>query len=169
MNPPTKGHEKVIEAVKSTAAEHKADARIYLSHSHDKKRNPLQYVDKIVIAESAFGSIIQRSDARTITKVLQELEIEYSNLIMIVGSDRVEDFTTLLNNYNGKDYTFDSIQVLSAGLRDPDKDDISGMSATKVRQAAIDLDIKTFEQGIPAILKSQSKEIIDKIRGKNGN
>ena len=42
----------------------------------------------------------------------------------------------LLNKYNGKDFTFDPIDVVSAGERDPDADDVSGMLAIKMRQLA---------------------------------
>ena len=41
-------------------------------------------------------------------------------------ADRVKEFDNLLNKYNGKEFNFDSIKVVSAGDRDPDADDVTG-------------------------------------------
>ena len=73
---------------------------------------------------------------------------------MIVGSDRVNEFTVLLKKYNGVKgrhglYNFKKINVISAGDRDPDADDISGMSASKMRQLANEGNFTQFSQGLP--------------------
>jgi hypothetical protein len=68
---------------------------------------------------------------------------------MVVGSDRVEEFKRLLNKYNGKDYNFDSISVVSAGERDPDATGVEGMSASKLRALAKEGDFETFKSGLP--------------------
>ena len=74
---------------------------------------------------------------------------------MVVGSDRVSDFNTLLNRYNGEDvkhgfYQFDEIKVVSAGERDPDAEGVEGMSASKMRAAVADGNYDVFKMGIPA-------------------
>ena len=65
---------------------------------------------------------------------MQKLQqLGFKNIVYVAGSDRVSSFTKLLNDYNGKDYQFDSIDVVSAGERDPDADGAEGMSASKMR------------------------------------
>ena len=96
------------------------------------------------------------STGKTALEIASELhDKEYTNLVMVVGSDRVKDFQRILDKYNGEDkghgfYDFDSIKVVSAGERDPDGEGISGMSATKMRQAAVEGDFMTFRSGIPS-------------------
>ena len=76
---------------------------------------------------------------------------------MVVGADRVNDFRSMLEKYNTKDYTFNSIKVLSAGERDPDADGATGMSASKMREAAKNLETEIFDSGIPDTLNTDEK------------
>ena len=151
MNPPTVGHEKLVNKIVSTAIAEKGTPLVYLSKTQDAKKNPLTYDQKIKYAQTFFGKrLIVKSNAKTIIQVAQELQkAKYKDLVLVVGSDRVKEFETLLNKYNGKDYTFNSIKVVSAGERDPDSDDVSGMSASKIRAAAADGDLDLFTKGIP--------------------
>jgi nicotinic acid mononucleotide adenylyltransferase len=171
MNPITVGHEKLANAVIRTGVKNNATPLIFLSHSQDAKKNPLSYEKKIKFAKTAFGTkLIQKSKARTIIDVAKELQGKFENLIVVAGSDRVEEFNTLLNKYNGKDYTYKSIKVVSAGERDPDADDVSGMSASKMRALAKDGDMESFKKGLPAKLRSQGKAVFNSVRtGMNVN
>lgn len=135
MNPVTVGHEKLVNKVISTAIKAKGTPAVYLSHSEDKSKNPLSYEDKIHYATKAFGSVIKKSNAKTIIEVAKSLQ-KFDNLIVVVGSDRLKEFDTLLNKYNGKDYKFKTIQAVSAGGRDPDSEGVKGMSASKMRELA---------------------------------
>ena len=117
MNPPTVGHEKLVNKVKAEAKG--GPAFVYLSHTQKAPKDPLSYDDKIKYAQAAFGRIVKKSSARTIIEVMKELQGKYSAVKLVVGSDRVSEFKTLLNKYNGKDYNFDKIEVVSAGERDP--------------------------------------------------
>ena len=75
------------------------------------------------------------------------------------------EFEKLANNYNGKLYQFDKLEVMSAGDRDPDSDDITGMSASKQRKAAAEGDLKTFMKGVPKTLSQKDAEqLFKKIR-----
>ena len=170
MNPPTVGHEKLVTKIKSVARKNRATPLLYLSHSQDKKKNPLSYEDKIRLAKKAFGPLVQKSNSRTVIDVAKELEKKYDELIVVGGSDRVDEFQKLLDRYNGKDYAFEKITVVSAGERDPDSDDISGMSASKLRSLALTGKIKEFKAGLPAKLRSSKdgKEMYDKIREAGG-
>ena len=151
MNPPTVGHEKLVNKIIATAVAEKGTPLVYLSKTQDAKKNPLTYDQKIKYAQTFFGrKLIVKSNARTIIEVAKELQKSgYKDLLVVVGSDRVKEFDTLLQKYNGKDYTFNTIKVISAGDRDPDADDVSGMSASKIRAAAADGDLDLFTKGIP--------------------
>jgi nicotinic acid mononucleotide adenylyltransferase len=164
MNPPTIGHEKLVNKVRAVARAHKGDPLIYLSHTHKLPKDPLEYKDKIKLAKKAFGNIVKMSRANTIIKVLQELEKKYDEVVLVVGSDRVSDFRELVNTYNGKDYTFDTIDVVSAGERDPDADDVSGMSASKMRELATNEDLKQFKSGLPRNLQRDAENIMKMVR-----
>ena len=114
MNPITVGHEKLVNKIKAVAKQNSATPLVYITHSQDAKKNPLEYDDKIMLAKKAFGNVVQKSKSKTIIQVMKELQSKYSKVILVVGSDRTKDFDTLLNKYNGKDYTFDNIEVVSA-------------------------------------------------------
>ena len=162
MNPPTVGHEKLVNKLKAEARGE--TAFVYLSHSQKPTTDPLSYNDKIKYATRAFGRIVKKSTARTIIEVMKELEGKYSAVKLVVGSDRVDEFKTLLNKYNGKDYNFDKIEVVSAGERDPDAEGASGMSATKMRDAVKNNEFATFRLGLPKKLKSSDLEIFKKVQ-----
>jgi hypothetical protein len=151
MNPPTIGHEKLVNKIIATAGAEKGTPLVYLSKTQDAKKNPLTYDQKIKYAQAFFGRrLIVKSNSRTIIEVAKELQkAGYKDLVVVVGSDRVKEFDTLLQKYNGKDFTFNSIKVVSAGDRDPDADDVSGMSASKIRDAAKVGNLDLFTKGIP--------------------
>lgn len=157
LNPPTVGHEKLVDKVKQLAKRHKAEPHVFLSHSQNAKKDPLNYQQKFRYAKQAFGDVVYRSNSKTIIQIMQELEkMNHSEVIMVVGSDRVQEFRTLLKKYNGKDYTFDKITVVSAGERDPDAEGVTGMSASKMRAAASEGDAAAFMRGVPSKLSKQN-------------
>ena len=162
MNPPTIGHQKLVDKVTSTAKTNRADARVYLSHTQNAKKDPISYKEKIRYAKKAFGNSVTQSESKTVFDVAKELQkAGYTDAIMVVGSDRVKEFQTLLNKYNGKDFTFDSIKVVSAGERDPDAQGVEGMSASKLRALAKDGDFDTFKSGLPPKIQGDAKKIYD--------
>lgn len=164
MNPITTGHEKLINAVINTAKKEKASPAVYLTHSQDKNKNPLSYDDKVKYAQKAFGSIIVKSKAKTIIELMKELARNYRDVIVVAGSDRVKEFETLLNKYNGKEYKFNSVTVVSAGSRDPDAEGVEGMSASKMRQFAADDDLNNFSKGLPKKLKSSARQVMTDVK-----
>lgn len=170
FNPITVGHEKLANRVISEASKRKADAAIYMSHSQDPKKNPLSYDQKISLGKKAFGNAVKRSNARTLIEVAKELSGKYDDLIIVVGADRVREFETLMNRYNGKEYNFENIEIVSAGDRDPDADDVTGMSASKMRALAFEGDYDSFKKGLPKRLQSSAQEVYDMVRkGMNVN
>jgi hypothetical protein len=169
MNPVTVGHEKLINKVISTARTKRATPFVYLTHTTDSKKNPLPYDQKLMFAQAAFGSrLVIKSRAKTIIDVAKELQRTFKTLILVVGSDRVKEFETLLNKYNGKEFKFDNIEVISAGERDPDAEGVAGMSASKMRKAAEDGDLSSFKRGLPSKLQRQAKSVYGAVRAGMG-
>jgi nicotinic acid mononucleotide adenylyltransferase len=121
LNPVTIGHEKLVNKVESEAKKRGAMPHVYISHTQDAKKNPLDYNTKYNFARKAFGPVVTKSTSKTIIQVLQEVEkMGHNEVVIIVGSDRVSEFKTFTSKYNGKDYTFDKLEVISAGERDPE-------------------------------------------------
>jgi len=149
FNPPHTGHKLVADTVKKVAKKEKGTPLVYLSHTQNQKKDPLTYDQKVKFAKGFFGGVVQKSKAKTAIQIAQELDKKYDNLVMVVGADRVKEFDNLLNRYNGKDFNFDSIKVVSAGDRDPDADDVTGMSASKMRKLAAEGDFAAFKKGVP--------------------
>lgn len=165
MNPPTIGHEKLIKKVMQVSRSKRAMPHIYVTHTQDKSKNPLTHRDKVDLLKKVAGSAVVNSNARTIIDAMKELaKMGHKKVVIVAGSDRVGEYSTLLNKYNGKDYSFESIEVVSAGQRDPDAEGAEGMSATKMRTAAKDNDSAKFKSGLPSALKSLAPEIMDMVR-----
>jgi len=164
MNPITSGHEKLINKVIAEALRIKATPMVFMSHSQDAKKNPLSYSDKVKFARRAFGKVIVQSKARTIIEVAKELTGKFDHLVVVVGQDRIKEFDTLLNKYNGKEFNFESIDVVSAGARDPDSEGVEGMSASKMRGFAQEGDFENFKKGLPRKLQSSAKAVYDAVR-----
>jgi len=96
-------------------------------------------------------------------EVAVDLDGKYDKLVMVAGSDRVDEFTSLLNSYNGIKakhgfYEFKEIDVISAGARDPDEEGATGMSASKMRKAATQGDFNAFLLGVSDELTVKDKK-----------
>ena len=153
FNPPTTGHKKLLDTAKGISGDN--DFRIYPSRSHDPKKNPLDPGTKIKFMKQMFADyedeIVNEKDMKTIFDVLMTAQEEgYKEVTIVVGSDRLGEFKNLATKYNGDLYNFDSIAVVPGGTRDSDADDVSGMSASKLRKAVKDDDRKAFERGMPS-------------------
>ena len=159
FNPPTTGHEKLLDTISKTAGEG-GQYRVYPSRSQDAKKNPLDPKDKINYMRQMFpkhaNAIVDDENTRSIFDVLKGAHAKgYKTVNVVVGSDRVKEFENLANKYNGQLYDFDKINIVSAGERDATAKGVEGMSASKLRKAAMDDDYETFSSGI-------SKNIDDK-------
>ena len=160
FNPPTTGHEKLLDKVAREAKASGGTYRIYPSRSEDPKKNPLDAGTKVKYMRKAYpdhaNSIIDNADMRTIFDVLTSLDNDgYSSVNIVVGGDRVSEFNSLATKYNGDLYNFENIKVVSAGDRDPDGEGVEGMSASKMRQAAADGDLESFKKGVPSGIKDK--------------
>ena len=162
FNPPTTGHEKLMNKVKQVAG--RGNYEIYPSRSNDPQKNPLDPDTKIGYMQQMFPQhakhIVNNPKARSIFDALKGAnERGAKSVNIVVGQDRQKEFENLANKYNNKLYKFDRINVISAGDRDPDGEGVSAMSASKLRKAAADDDYETFRTGIPKSLSVLSQSI----------
>jgi len=169
MNPPTAGHEKLIQKVEAIARRIKGDGIIYVSASQDRSKNPLDARTKIKYLQPLYRNIkfvAAGGNTRTFMEVLKNaLDRKYSDVYMIAGSDRVNEFKRLITQYNGKDFNFDKTEVVSAGERDPDAQGTSGISGTKMRLFAVRGDYNSFRKGLPVKMKdADGKKLFKDLR-----
>ena len=166
FNPPTTGHEKLIKKVSSISGSD--PFRIYPSHTTNPKKDPLPHALKVAYMRKMFkrygNSIVADKGARTAIEIAVKVYDEgFKNIKMVVGSDRIKDFSSMLNKYNGVEgkphgyYKFDNIDIVSAGERDPDSEGVEGMSASKMRGAAVEGDKDSFLQGVPSGFRDGEK------------
>ena len=173
MNPPTIGHGKVLETLARKSG--KNDYKVFTSQVSNAKKDPLSYSDKIKHMRKMFPkhgrSIIINKKIRTAFDAVTELYDQgYRKVNMIVGSDRVREFDTILQKYNGVKgrhgfYNFESINVMSAGERDPDAEGVAGMSASKQRENAKENDYTAFAQGVPSSMSDKdTRKLFNDVR-----
>ena len=173
MNPPTTGHEKLMNELSKKSGRN--PYRVFLSQSSDNKKNPLDYNYKVKTVRKFFPkharSVMLDKKVKNVFDAVTKLYDEgYKNINMVVGSDRTNEFKKLLEKYNGVKgrhglYKFNKINVISAGDRDPDVDDVSGMSASKMRKLASDGDFTQFSQGLPrSVSNNEAKKVYNEVR-----
>ena len=173
MNPPTTGHEKLMNELSKKSGNN--PYKIYLSQTADKKKNPLDFKYKVKTVRKFFPkharNVMLSKKVRNVFDAATEMFNDgFKNITMVVGSDRINEFSTLLKKYNGVKgrhglYNFNKINVISAGDRDPDADDISGMSASKMRSLASEGDFTQFSQGLPRnVSNADAKKVYNEVR-----
>jgi hypothetical protein len=170
-NPPSIGHQQLIDKVYEVASRENADGFIVPTHTHNNKKDPLTFDEKAAILTAMsgdMGGVSILKEGKTLIMLLQHLQKRgYKNIIHIAGSDRMSNFESLIGAYNGKpdkkgnvQFQFDDYTMESSGDRDPDSDGVEGMSASKLRQLAIDNNIDEFKQGMSDKVEDSQKENI---------
>ena len=163
MNPPTIGHGKLMDKLSSVAGRNQYF--IYLSHSSDSNKNPLDYSSKIKHARKMFPKharqVVINNKVITPFHALSDLYSKgYRKVVMIAGSDRINEYDLRLNKYNGKEgshgfYNFKGgVKIVNAGGRDPDAEGAEGASGTKQRKYATDGNFTKFAQGLPKTMSN---------------
>ena len=163
FNPPTVGHKKLLDTAHGISAG--SDFKVYPSRSQDSKKNPLNPDSKVEYMKKMFpkyeDNIINDDNMKTIFNVLQgAYDDGYTEVTIVVGSDRLGEFKNLANKYNGELYDFEDINVVSAGERDADAEGVEGMSASKLRKAATEDDFQSFRSGIPNALDDKDAKTL---------
>jgi len=173
FQPPTSGHQKLVDAMASTASKAGGVALLYPSRTNDAKKNPLNSGVKIKWLRKFFGDKVKVMDdagVRTMFDAMTKFDSEgVKKVIMVVGGDRVEEMRTSIKPYlthkdPDKRYSFE-FEVVSAGERDPDAEGVVGMSASKMRAAAAENNMRAFMGGIPqGISKSDAESLFKELR-----
>ena len=170
FNPPTTGHYLLASRVKQEALRRSADHRIYGSSSYDRKRNPLNAREKLRFMKKVLKgfNVTINSKIKTPYDALSQLDKEgYTDVVFVVGGDRVSEFSRGMKKYIGpnKLYKFEKFEVISAGERDPDAENVQGMSASKMRGAAKEGNLNAFRLGVPShVSTNDANQLFKKIQ-----
>lgn len=160
FNPPTTGHKVLVDKM----LEFRGDHYIFLSHKHDLVKNLLSYKDKRFFVEKFFPDVT--IGPKDIHSPLQALEYVfnqgYTKVLFVVGSDRVQSFSKMIADNNGKTFKFKFIEVINAGDRKIADGSDAGMSSSKLRSIAARGDFARFQQGVPSTFLA--KELYDLLR-----
>ena len=174
MNPPTVGHGKLLDALAKKAGRN--PYKVYLSQSNNAKKDPIPYANKIKHVRKMFPkhgrSVVINKKAITPFHALSDLYDQgFRQVVMVAGSDRVNEYETRLNKYNGKKgthgfYNFKGgIKIVNAGARDPDAEGAEGASGTKQRKFATDNNFTGFAQGLPqAMSNADARRLFNDVR-----
>ncbi len=149
FNPPTIGHAKLMSRVITEARKNNANHIVYASASTDRRSNPLDVNTKVKFMKKMFPRNNIKAaggNQRTFIEILKFFNRMYGNIIMIAGSDRISEFQKLSDKYNGRDYNYKSIKLVSSGERDPDAEGVTGISASKMREMAKRDDYNSFKK-----------------------
>jgi hypothetical protein len=172
FNPPTIGHELVFRFGTDLANKNNGNFFIIPTKTVDKQKNPLTLQEKISYISKMFpeyaSNVIGNQQINTIIEAAKYFSNKgYSNIKLVVGSDRKTQFEELLNKYNGKEYKYNTIEVISAGERLDADEGTAGMSASKMREAALQGDINSFMKGCAGRLElNEGVELMNLIRSR---
>jgi hypothetical protein len=171
FNPPSLGHEKLINAVQEQAEELEAEYRIYPSRTSDKKQNPLDFKTKYNILQHVFPDhaeniINDPENGDNIYDILTSLHDEgYHHVVIVCGDENVQKYEKIAQKYNGTVYDFYGVEVVGAGMSDPDNDKTEGITSSMMRKAALENDYETFKQGLPGnVSKKECRAIYRQVR-----
>ena len=176
FQPVTWGHENSFNAIKSAAQSAGCDYRIFISHTNDKKDNPLKQGDKLawmklLLPDHAKKILaINPSDPQKCVRYCmtasKDIAHDYDECVYMVGSDRVNAMQ-YLHNYNGcnpnhksVDFSMKHFEIVSTGQRDADGKTFS-ISGTKMRNWARSNDIGEFRKGLPKSNKLSAAQILE--------
>ena len=167
FNPPTTGHAKLMREVITQARKNNANHVVYASASQDSRKNPLDVNTKVRFMKKMFPQnkiLAAGGNQRTFMEILKFYDKMYGDIIMVAGSDRIREFQALADKYNGRDYNYKSIKVVSSGERDPDAEGVTGMSASKMREMAKNDDYRNFRRGVVGLNDSDTRKLYDAVR-----
>ena len=171
FNPPSLGHQNLINAVQEQAEELEAEYRIYPSRTSDSKQNPLDFKSKYNILQHIFPdhaeSIVNDPEnGDNIYDILTSLHDEgYHHVVIMCGDENVQKYEKIAQKYNGTVYDFYGVEVVGAGMSDPDTDKTEGITSSMMRKAALENDYETFKQGLPGnVSKKECRAIYSQVR-----
>jgi len=166
--PPTIGHKKLIDAVVN--ASNGGDFYIFSSQSQDPDKNPLDYQTKVSFLKKLFPSIqdkiVYDPTIKNVLQAADKLKANgYTDATFVCGSDRVPEFTKLLNTWNGMDKTprFGTLDIINSGEREDGAEGVEGVSASKAREFVKNNDFESFKGTVPNN-PQLAKELFDAVK-----
>lgn len=167
-NPPTTGHQLLIDKLTATAKEKGADTFLIPTHTVDKKKNPLNVSEKINILRQMSPGVTVLESGKTLVDALKDLQNRgYTTIYQVAGSDRIPEFTHIRDTYNNKPnkageipFAFETYEIVSSGDRDPDSEGVEGMSASKLRGFALANDFNSFKEGMSSSVDDATKKTV---------
>ena len=117
----------------------------------------------------AIKKLVNNPEMKTIFDVLISAnEDGYSNVNIVVGSDRLSEMQSLSAKHNGKFYEFTEIKVIPTGNFDAEKNS-AGVSSGMLRKAAADNDFREFKRGMTKdIDENDSRLLFNAVRNGMG-
>ena len=173
FNPPTIGHEKLIDTGKMLARSLNADFFVFPTRTHDIEKNPLTFSTKLKFLKSFFSEAKFVETTGQLFVVLKWLvDKGYTEAHMVAGSDRVSEFRDIIMPYissmnkvePGVAINFETFRVVDAGQRDPDSEGVSGASAAKARELARAGQEVDFVNLVPGEDENIKKELYREVR-----
>lgn len=161
MNPPTKGHARLIETVVKTAQDLDADHVVYLSQTQRSPTDPLDWKTKRQICKLAFPDVwfSDDKDIKNPFLALELLKDHYEKVILVAGADQIADYERFRPYVLAWGISF---ELVSAGERTKSNRGISGISATLLRKYAEEGKKEKFFEGLPNTINSNVKELVFK-------
>jgi len=163
FNPPARNHEQLLKFGYARSKDDNYDFRVYPSRVQDAGTNPLNPSLKIQFMKKIYPDyadyVVDSEDMKTIFDILSSLYGDgYQNIKIIVGSDRLGEFQSLVHRNQGNGYEFQNIEVLAASVRDPDGDTAGSGSSVALRTSAAEGNYNAFASNLPSRMKRVDKE-----------
>ena len=166
MNPPTIGHQYLVETVAAVAEEQNAFPMLYLSRTMDKK-NPLSLNERMELVDQAFGNLVEVQNVPEVTNtlaMLKNVNETFKNITVVTGSEHEADYMRMFLAYNGTEFHFNEMEVVVLQRDERSTDLTEAVSATMLREAARNRDIELFTKGLPVALQEQAVKLMDVIQ-----
>jgi nicotinic acid mononucleotide adenylyltransferase len=173
FNPPTTGHERLFRFLQAEAARRNAPALVFTSQTQDAN-NPLPYIAKVQWLRTLFPglTVCQTPYWRTPMDVLAALSLQgFDAVYFIVGSDQVKEFDRLgkyVRSKGIKDGRFIILKEFGVipvpEQRQAAALNVSGMSATKLREAVRAGDYPAFRRGVPTKIEGTARRLYYSLR-----
>ena len=169
FQPPTIGHAALIDAIIKRAAAAGGDAYVFVSSTYDatikplkknatinnyksKYRNPIPVGNKVEALREMFADEAVTVEARNLVPAIYSLADHYAHIVMVVGSDRVGDFDSLIKSLQGKLVEKGVTLSIEGVARNATNMSASLaphlVSGTKLRELAIKENAESFKAGI---------------------
>ena len=160
FSPPTAGHELIVKTVKQISESQNSDHVIFAAD--DLKETLLSQDKKTHYMSIMFpGANVHTVDLPTILEAAKELNKKYKNIVMVTTADCKEDYQKILNSKNGKDFFFETIDVVVAGDINPDKNTL--------KESAKKGDYNKFKKYLPTSLREiDSRRLMNDMRKSMG-